>query len=360
MFHNCKIVGSNVDARKYHAVNEGLRGKPNFAVSSGSLRLFSDCPAKWVRGFEPKDSRATKWGNLLDTMVLTPDSADANYAVTPDVYSAEVMECPQCKSQTDSKVCRKCGCDRVKVKIEKQWNNAATVCSDWIELQLAAGKEIVSHDEMKAVRDAIARLKEQETLWAFIEQSDHQVQVSGEWHDDATGLVIPVQCLIDLVPKDNSEFASAIGDLKSTYNASPEAWRYYALRKARYHIQAAWNLQMLNQALGQKRNIFCFVVQESDAPYQAEGRKMTDIEGDSSIFSMTYARMFINRQMAKYAQCLKNNNWPGYNETFCNPQLDSQGWKEVEAMPAMEYELQSQAIADEQAERMADIDDVPN
>lgn len=47
------------------------------------------------------------------------------------------------------------------------------------------------------VADAESAMFEDERIATWTQESDKQVWVSGEWHDDASGLVIPVKCLID-------------------------------------------------------------------------------------------------------------------------------------------------------------------
>jgi hypothetical protein len=106
-FTGGKIIGSNITPEKYRA-NEGKRGTKEFVMSRSSLADFIECPSKWVNGHESKDTDATTWGSLMDTLVLAPKQFQARYAVYPETYPVEGGE-------------------------TKPWNNTAMFCRYWKE-----------------------------------------------------------------------------------------------------------------------------------------------------------------------------------------------------------------------------------
>src|SRR5208283_4381679 len=83
------------------------------------------------------------------------------------------------------------------------------------------------------------RLLSDAYLFTYLEASDKQVWVRGEWKDDATGLVIPTKCLLDCVPRVGTKFEFSAGDLKTTRSAHPAIWSRYSLQRG-YHLQAAF------------------------------------------------------------------------------------------------------------------------
>ena len=360
-FTNCKIFEKGTDIGDYLVQKTENRGQPKYLMSSSSLREFSRCPSRWVNGYVSPDSDAMDYGNLLDTLALTPDRFDHRYVVRPETYSKTVMECPVCGSQSDSQSCKKCKCERVKKIVDKPWNGNETSCAEWLENQIKLGKTISTKEEVMEAQAAVARLQADEILNSFIEASDKQVWVVGSWIDEDTGIVVPVQCLIDLVPRKDTEFAKCLGDLKTTRNAGLRAWQSWCAQ-AGYHVQAAFNLDLYMSAVnpdrsedGEDRNTFCFVVQENYPPFQTARRMMSDLQGVSTMIGL--GRTFCTSALARYARCIKTGNWPSYDDN----KGAVQGWSPVDPLPWMEFEAMSGVLEAEQERQLESAnDDVPN
>jgi PDDEXK-like domain of unknown function (DUF3799) len=283
-FLNCKILKVGADSRLYHDPDKNAkRGEKDFQMSSSSLRAFDGCPARWYRGYSPPDTEAKDFGNLLDCALLTPDQTESRHAVQPPHYDPGEGEKP------------------------KKWNNNATVCREWTAAQKEKGLEIITTKEEVAVQEACQSIRRDEIAAAFIDASDKQVWIAGEWLDEKTDLIIPAKCLIDLVPRADTEYCKCVGDLKTTRNAKPEPWSRWCYT-AGYFIQAAWNLDMLVAATGEDRVDFCFLLVENYEPWQTAKRLL------SGEF-MSLGRAEYTRMMALYARCLAAAHWPGYDET---------------------------------------------
>ena len=332
MFKNATIKSRGANPVEYHKL-EGERGSKEFVMSSSALRLFAACPSKWRAGFEMPPSASLEYGSLFDTIVLLPEHFAEQYAVSPATYEETGMECPSCKSVTKAQKCKECKCERMPVKIDKPWNYGATVCDEWRNARLAEGKEIVSPAELAEAEAAKRRLFEDAILRGFIEACDKQVWIEAEWHDEATGLVVPVKCLIDLLSRKDSAFASSLGDLKTTKDASVTKWERWA-HYAGYEIQAAWNLDLAAAATSREFDHFLFVLSESFAPYQTGRRQMVcdpmDEQGVAD--DIASGRRQYRRIMADYCACLKSGKWPGFDET----DVSSSGWTTVSPDPYAE------------------------
>ena len=299
MFKNCKIKSIGADARQYHS-QAAARGSKDLVVSSSLLRsVFVKCPQAWLDGWSLAASDSLEYGSLFDVLVLTPDQFDSRYVLQPATYPAEG---------------KKKG-DPVEVK---KWSNNATFCKDWNKAQEESGKQVVSEKELDDAKAAADRLFRDPQIKAFIASCEKQVWITGEWHDEATGLVVPVQCLIDLVEREVPLTAQRIGDLKTTKNAALLPWARWA-RFAGYDIQAAWNLDLFNAATNRSIDIFEFVLSESEFPYQT-GRRVAiqtnsgDPEMDEGSALVAGRRQY-RKMMASYCQCLKTGKWPGYDDT---------------------------------------------
>lgn len=327
-FKNCKIIGTGADSDAYHAVNaKRPRGESGWIVTSGMLREFANCPSRWLAGYQPPGSDAKDFGSLLDLLVLTPSKFDAKYKVRPAMYQNEKGE-------------------------EKEWNNNSGVCKAWNAEAKAEGREPLKQAELVEAQAASARLKADAILKAFADASEKQLWVSGEWHDKPTGLVIPVQALIDYVPRADTEFRQSIGDLKTTRSAKPHVWSRYSSQRG-YHLQGAFYIEMLNAATGEERDTFCHVLVENFPPFQT-GRSMVSLQ------KLEYGRALYQAHLANYAQCLKSGVWPDYQsgpDVIDGWSVDiASRWDEMEVMAAMG---QIAAPADLPPETEEELDLIP-
>lgn len=335
MIKNAKIVGIEVDPNSYHK-QKGERGTPDFAMSSSAMRLFWAFPSKWKAGFDLAPSASLEYGSLFDLLVLTPNQFDARYAITPDTYAVKVMECPKCGSQTNSLKCKACGMDREEITIDKPWNANSDVCGAWIDAQNKAGKEIVSAKDLQNAKDAAKRLLADEPIKKFLDACQKQVHVTAEWHDEDTGLVIPLKCLIDLVSKNDSAFPKSIGDLKTTRNAAPVPWAKWA-EFAGYSTQAGFNTDMFVAATGREIINFCFVLSENMAPWEPGRRFMSQdiLEPGMDTGCIASGRRQYIEILKGYCKCVKSGKWPGYDDT---DEASDDGWTLVKPSPWAEQD----------------------
>lgn len=321
-FQNCKIVDVGAAAEEYHKP-QAERGSKEFVMSSSALRsVFVKCPSAWRAGWTLAASDSLEYGSLFDCLVLTPDLFANRYAVQPSTYLAD-------------------GAKKNDPQQEKPWNNNATFCREWKAAQKESGKIVVSMGEISEAQAAVRRLMADSQIKAFIDGSFKQVWIKGEWHDEGTGLVVPVQCLIDLVEKEVPLTRQRIGDLKTTKNAAPLPWARWA-RFAGYDIQAAWNLDLFNAATNRGIDLFEFVLSESEFPYQTARRvaidpRTGDPESDEGSAIVSGRRQY-RRMMADYCKCVKSGFWPGYDDT----DESSNGATELRADP---YEEQRRMFA---------------
>lgn len=348
-FQKCQIVGKGIDSSKYHDV-EVKRGDAAFPVSPSMLRAFAPCPSRWLAGYTPPPSEAKAWGSLLDCLALTPLQFPSRYATRPATYETTGMKCPSCGSITDSKKCAACKTDRMEISVTKDWNAASKTCQEWIAAQ--NGKEIIGPETFTDAKTAYAKLISDPVIKTYNVESDAQVALAGEWLDKATGLTIPVRCLLDYAPRADSEFAGGLGDLKTTRNAAPWQWQRWVYQSG-YHVQAAFDLDLYNAATGEERTDWVWIVQENYPPYETAKRLC-------SLDLLAIGRVEYRNALAAYARCLKTKEWPGYDAAA----TESQGWTIVEGEPWMMEKamagIPSQSVTETpQPETDEDFDVVP-
>lgn len=297
-------IKQNVDTAEYMALGRNYeRGNPRRIISRSELVEFSKCPRRWKLGMKKDDTSATDWGSLIDCLVLTPDEFEKRYAVTPETYPAV-------------------GKKKDDLPTEKPWNRNATYCAEWETGERAQGRECIKPMEAAEAHKAAARIKQDDKMRDFIACSDRQVQVLVDYHDDATGLVIPVKCLLDLVPSPESEYGDTLGDFKTCRSAHPRAWGK-AVAEHHYHWQAALFMDAYNAASGLKYERFAHLVQENFAPYEIGRRILSDD-------FLQIGRAEYRRALADYCACLEANDFPGYEDWPDHRGRVVDGWRVVE------------------------------
>ena len=319
-FHNCLIYKGNI--ADYHTENKP-RGDAGFVVSSSMLRLFAQCPARWREGYVSPESEAKRFGSLLDCCLLTPESFQARFAVKPATYKD------------------------AKTGGQKPWNGNSNACKEWLAAH--AKMEIVSSAEVNEVDAAIERIKSDPILAAFLSDSTSQVWLTGEWHDEKTGLDIPIKALLDIVPRAGTEFEKSLADLKCVRSGAlqPFTRQVYQLG---WHIQAAFYRDFYAATTGEDRPNWCFIGVENYPPFQPFRRLLS--EKYLEIGKLTYQNV-----LSLYARCLKAGNWPGYDDhadacqgwTLCEPDA----WMEYNALS---FQLEQQFVS----ELSEETNDIPS
>jgi hypothetical protein len=319
----------NVNPEFYHDYGKAhARGKEQYVMSRTDLCRFARNPQKWFLGEDKEETDALEWGSLLDCIALTPELFEKRYAVCPETYPVKGMECPVCKSITESESCKKCASKRVPVTIEKPWNWQADYCGTWRINQESAGMACVKPDLSSKAWLAAGRLYKDPLIEEFMKASERQVMVVVEWQDEETGISVPIKCLLDLVPdRKHPKFGTMLADLKSARNGSVGAWPNVVANDG-LHIQAALYLDAYNAATGHKYETFHHIISENVPPYVTARRMLSDE-------FLNMGRVFYKNALMDYCQCLKAGEWPGYDDHPRNRTVD--GWTVTEPAPYMIY-----------------------
>ncbi len=307
-FRSARVISRNTDPAIYLATGSDFqRGDPQFIMSSGNLNAYLDNPHKWRHGVEVWDSKTWQkdFGSWLDCNLLVPELADKRFAVTPETYDCEVMECPECGSQTDSKSCRKCGVEREEKTIKKSWSNRADFCGDWVMSREAEHKQVIDRKTHLKVMEAIKVAAGNEAVTKLIQESDHQVFCLAEYEDPDTGLVIVVRILADIVPT-ISPWKKCVFDLKSARDGHPHGWPFVVFKNG-YHLQLALYADVLSAAGYGERNTGAHLVIENEAPYHI-------VEPFPALTEEFFqaGRERYQTALRHYCQALKTGIWTGY------------------------------------------------
>lgn len=282
MFKNAKIVGKDYDSAAYHRQDKN-RGCTDFVMTRGELMLFLGCPSRWLAGYKQEGSEATEWGSIMDALVLSGESFNDKYrVVTGDEY----------------------------FKSNGAWKPGAKE-----QFEKDTGAKPMKAKDMVEPSAAFKRLQANQRAWDLIQNSDHQVLVTGEWEHDS--ITVPVKCLIDIVP--TLGWQDALSDYKTARSAAIDTWRREVYRN-NYHVQAAFYMDLYNAATGENRESWLHVIQENIAPYEV-ARRMLSVE------YIKLGRATYTGALKFYANCLKHNHWPSYDDVHA---LSVEGWTIIE------------------------------
>jgi hypothetical protein len=337
MFQNAQIAGPCLDPSKYHGWNEAHkleRGDPKFVASSSMLREFLHCASRWKNGYVPPDSEAKKTGSLLDCVLLVPDQFKTRYIIRTETYPVMDKHGEETGEQ-------------------KPWSGNATWCREFVKEATEAGLEVVSKADVLEADAARKRIMADEILAAWFNSCDRQIWVTAEWVDKATGLILPVQVLLDFVPRADTEFAKCLGDFKAVASGGLRAFKSQVFKYG-WHIQAALYTDVYMAAVnpkndpdGEDRNTWCFAGVENYPPFEPFRRLLL------SEFVMEGRRMY-QHAFKSYARALTTGAWMNYDD---NPEA-IQGWTPIAMESWMAYEALSEKLEDDAAEALQENDDI--
>jgi len=177
-----------------------------------------------------------------------------------------------------------------------------------LERENLRGREAISSAEYTDATTAYNRLLNEEMFKRIIDVSDAQVMVVGE--AEINGIVIPIRCLLDLVPDKVSEFQDCLVDSKTSRNASKRVFGRQVF-DLRWHWQAAFDIDLYNAATGEQRSTWFFMVQENYRPFET-ARHILGAD------YLNLGRQGYTAALHRYAECLSSGkphaDWPGYND----------------------------------------------
>lgn len=95
-----------------------------------------------------------------------------------------------------------------------------------------------------------------------------------------------------------------MADLKTTDDVSPAGFGRTIIQR-RYHVQAAWYLDVLYMLYGEDApKIFCFIAAQKTRPYDVAVHFLTEEQ-------IELGRMLYRRDLARIVQWRNTNSWPG-------------------------------------------------
>ena len=242
------------------------------AISKSHLDQVARSPLHyWARYLDPnrvpqEPTPAMAIGSAVHTHVLELDQWDSQYAIAPESI------------------------DRRTKMGKAEWEVFTTA---------ATGRTVLS----RADADLVMRMGHavySHPAAAMLLALPGKAETTHMWTDAATGL--QCKCRPDWLTDDGS----LIIDLKTTDDASPAGFRK-SIANWRYHVQAAWYLNGIEQATGTRPDQFIFLCVEKRAPFAvavyAADAEMIQIGAEAAA-----------RDLDVLATCKAAGAWPGYSD----------------------------------------------
>jgi exodeoxyribonuclease VIII len=242
-------------------------------VSKSHLDQVARSPLHyWARYIDPnrvptEPTPAMAIGTAVHTHVLELDQWDSRYAIAPESI------------------------DRRTKMGKAEWEVFTTAATGRTVLSRADADQVMRMGHAVYSHPAAAML---------LKQLPGKAETTHMWNDAVTGL--QCKCRPDWLTDDGS----LIIDLKTTEDASPAGFRK-SIANWRYHVQAAWYLNGIEQATGTRPDQFIFICVEKKAPFAvavyAADAEMIQIGSDAAA-----------RDLDVLATCKAANAWPGYSD----------------------------------------------
>jgi exodeoxyribonuclease VIII len=242
------------------------------AVSKSHLDQVARSPLHyWARYLDPnrvapEPTPAMAIGSAVHTHVLELDQWDARYVSAPD------------------------GIDRRTKMGKAEWEVFTTA---------ATGRTVLS----RADADLVMRMGHAvfaHPAAAMLLALPGKAETTHMWTDEATGL--QCKCRPDWLTDDGR----LLVDLKTTEDASPRGFAR-SIAQWRYHTQASWYLDGVEQSTGTRPEQFLFICVEKKAPY-AVAVYAADAE------MIAAGAQTAARDLDVLATCKAANAWPGYSD----------------------------------------------
>lgn len=176
---------------------------------------------------------------------------------------------------------------------------------DWKEQQIVEGLTIVSQDDLHTIGAMKDALEAHPLIANGLFRGE--IERSLFWKDPETGVYLKVRP--DVLPMDGM-----LADYKGVRDASPQRVARHVLEYG-YHIQLAMIAFVVKQLGLPEITSAMIVAQEKTPPYTVATYPLSDQFMDAGHFEFRQA-------YETFCKCLKDNHWPGYDDS----DLHLPGW----------------------------------
>ena len=296
--------GSFAPARQPSPLKRGELGYP---ITAADLIEFGRSPLRWLRTPPPEPNLPPSLLDVIRCTLLANGELKSTFISRPATYPSTMRVCPNCKSEGTAKVCRTCNLTRVVLPCEKKWSANADYCVKWAEKKNQTGVGIVTPDRWETAEAISRELILDPDCSQLINGAGTLGLIHGTWEHPGTGVTIPLQETIDLVPADETNLETALASICVVSDSSPAAFalRTYATGA---HVRAALQRRLFNDCSPTPRDYHLWLVAERNAPHLV-GRRSASTE------LMTLGDTILEALLNSYANCIHSGVWPAFDRS---------------------------------------------
>ena len=317
MFTNAEIH-RDITPADYHAWNgDTPRGHRDYVVSRSDLMYMLDCGEMFLAGGTFPETDSLKLGDLVDTILLTPEDIDGKFAVTPETYLHKTEEK---KWNRRAAFCKQWHLDNPEADehpetyggeaIEKPWNRNSATCKEWELEQQEAGRQVVSAKMFQQAQAIAIQVGRHDcrgiTLAELIANSETQLVVTADWSDPVSGMTVPCRAMLDLARNLDGNSNPIAYDLKTAQDVSRYKFQR-SIKSYGYDVQSWMYAEMLGAALGVDQVPFGFICVRNSRPWLVATYRAAECKADGE--------ERFRRAMSDYIDGLENG-FRGYTEGF--------------------------------------------
>lgn len=275
------------------------------AASASRLKLLSGrSPAHMRADMEnpPEPTPSKILGNAIHTLVLEPSKFSERFVVAGQCTAAKNKKSPE-RCKASGKVIRdgEWFCGTHDPRKDEPWTSSLCMLSTF---QNAAAR---------GARDAVFAHPKARALL----ESPGPTEVSGIWQDMETGVLCKGRP-DHLAPEYRK--GPTIVDLKSTDDASPLAFRASVFRFG-YHLQAGHYDDGFTQLMQPWEHVALIAVEKKE-PFGCVVYRVLDEV-------VKAGKDQLRGLLAKYAECERNDMWPGYPTDVLDVGLPGYAWNQL-------------------------------
>lgn len=252
----------------YHDLsNEEYHASNGISKSGISLMLKSPAhyAARYIFGEQQEPTPAMEFGSAVHAFILEPELFAEEWVVPPKV-------------------------DR-RTKAGKQ---------KWADfLAENEGRRLLPKEDLEVIEAMQASVMNHPAAARLIDPALGTAEVSVYWQDVMNEVLC--KCRPDFLRDD-----MVVVDLKTCVDASPEGFAR-ACANFGYHIQAAFYMDGISVAMKSHCRAFSFIAVEKTPPYAVAVYTLDQEAIDAG-------RLICKSALRQYAQCLRDDDWPGYSE----------------------------------------------
>jgi len=275
----------------YDVPESVYRADPGFNQSALIKFMQADSPLHYKEQAEEDQTELRqkdfiRMGNYVDCAITRPELLDSKFVIAPATYPSTAK----------------------KVTVEKPWTWQANFCKEWRAEVIESKKDYLSAEELERAKATVAAIMAHQDASQFVSISKRQVVVIAE--HPVTGH--RMKCMLDLYPPEST---GCLVDLKTGASAGRAHMLRVALSKRR-DIQAAFYMDTVYFATDRKTDRFVFIMAETEKPHGVKVYCYNREENNEVPKEIAKARKDYQAAMAKLANCIEMNSWPGFNNDW--------------------------------------------